>query len=110
MGRLAGDRLPAFASWVDSLGVWGPLVFIVGYAAATVAFVPGSVLTLAAGAVFGLVAGVAYALAGAVIGASAAFLIARYLAREAVQARLARSPRFAAVITVRPSPEPRSIR
>ncbi|HET7321726.1 MAG TPA: TVP38/TMEM64 family protein, partial [Longimicrobiaceae bacterium] len=67
------------------------------YAVATVAFVPGSVLTLAAGALFGLVDGVVYVFLGALVGSSAAFLTARYLARRPVERRLARDPRFAAV-------------
>ena len=50
LGRQAGAYVPRFAEWVDGLGPAGPLVFIVGYAIAVVAFVPGSVLTLAAGA------------------------------------------------------------
>jgi uncharacterized membrane protein YdjX (TVP38/TMEM64 family) len=58
VGRQVGGRLPLFAEWVDGLGAWGPLIFIAGYAGATVAFVPGSILTLAAGAIFGIVRGV----------------------------------------------------
>jgi uncharacterized membrane protein YdjX (TVP38/TMEM64 family) len=96
-GRQAGAQLPVFAAWVQSLGVWGPLVFVLGYAVAVVAFIPGSVLTLAAGAIFGLGAGIAYALAGAVLGATLAFLVARYAARSIVEERIGRSPRFAAV-------------
>ena len=34
VGRAVGGYLPAFARWVDGLGVWGPVVFIVGYALA----------------------------------------------------------------------------
>ena len=52
-GRTAGASVPRFSTWVESLGAWGPIVFVAGYAVATVAFVPGSLLTLAAGAVFG---------------------------------------------------------
>jgi uncharacterized membrane protein YdjX (TVP38/TMEM64 family) len=96
-GRAFGAHLPAFAARVDSLGVWGPVVYILGYALAAVAFIPGSVLTIAAGAIFGLGAGVVYALAGALLGASTAFLVARYLARGMVEQRIARSPRFAVV-------------
>jgi uncharacterized membrane protein YdjX (TVP38/TMEM64 family) len=47
--------------------VWGPLVFILGYAVAVVAFVPGSVLTLAAGAIFGLAKGAVYVFVAAVL-------------------------------------------
>jgi uncharacterized membrane protein YdjX (TVP38/TMEM64 family) len=96
-GRAFGAHLPTFVARVDSLGVWGPVVFIIGYALAAVAFIPGSVLTIAAGAIFGLGAGTLYALAGAWLGSSAAFLVARYLARGLVEQRIARSPRFAAV-------------
>ena len=97
VGRQVGGRLPEFAVWVDGLGVWGPAVFIAGYAGATVAFVPGSVLTLAAGAVFGLVRGVAYVMVGATLGASMAFLVARYIARGAIEQRLEGDRRFAAI-------------
>ena len=58
VGRQVGGRLPQFAEWVANLGILGPIIFIAGYAGATVAFVPGSVLTLAAGAIFGLAQGV----------------------------------------------------
>ena len=85
VGRQMGGRLPQFAEWVANLAVFGPLIFIAGYAAATVAFVPGSVLTLAAGAIFGLARGVAYVMIGASIGACLAFLVARYFARTAIE-------------------------
>lgn len=96
-GRRAGAYIPQFAAWVESLGVWGPVVFILGYAVAAVAFVPGSLLTLAAGAVFGLVKGTIYTFLGATLGASAAFLVARYGARRAIERRIAGNPRFSAV-------------
>jgi len=96
-GRLAGGGLPRFTAWVNGLGVWGPVVFILGYAAAVVAFVPGSVLTLAAGAIFGLAQGTVYVFVAAVLGSAAAFLIARHIARGAVERRIARNPRFGAI-------------
>jgi uncharacterized membrane protein YdjX (TVP38/TMEM64 family) len=97
IGRSAGAALPRFAEWVDGLGVWGPVVFIAGYAAAVVAFVPGSLLTLAAGAIFGLGEGVVYVFVAATIGASAAFLVARHLVRVPFERRLAGNARFAAI-------------
>jgi uncharacterized membrane protein YdjX (TVP38/TMEM64 family) len=92
-----GGELAAFTAWVQTLGAWGPLVFIAGYAAATVAFVPGSVLTLAGGAIFGLAQGVAYVFIGASLGACAAFGLARSFARKAIERRIAGNPRFVAV-------------
>ena len=97
LGRRFGALVPAFAHWVEGLGAWGPLAFIAGYAAAVVALVPGSLLTLAGGAIFGLVRGTIFVFAGALLGAAGAFLVARYLARSAVERRLAGNPRFAAV-------------
>jgi uncharacterized membrane protein YdjX (TVP38/TMEM64 family) len=96
-GRRLGALIPAFTTWVDGLGVWGPVAFVVGYAIATVAFVPGSLLTLAAGAVFGLGKGTALVLVAATLGASAAFLVSRYAARGLVERRLAGNERFAAI-------------
>ena len=97
LARRAGGYIPQFAEWVDELGFWGPLVFIVGYAIATVAFVPGSLLTLAAGAIFGLVQGTAYVFVAATLGSTAAFLVSRYLARAAIERRLADNARFSAI-------------
>lgn len=93
-GRQLGGAVEAFAAWVEGLGPWAPAVFILGYAAATVAFAPGSLLTLAAGALFGLVKGTLYAWTGATLGACAAFLIARYGARGWVERKLEGKPRF----------------
>ncbi len=97
LGRQFGVFLDRFVTWVDGLGALGPAVFILGYVAATVAFIPGSVLTLAAGAIFGLGPGVVYVMVGATAGASLAFLLARSVAREAIAQRLAGNPRFAAI-------------
>jgi uncharacterized membrane protein YdjX (TVP38/TMEM64 family) len=97
LGREAGGQIPRFAAWVDSLGALGPAVFIAGYAVAVVAFVPGSLLTLAAGAIFGLVEGTLWVFVAATLGSTAAFLLGRYAARGLVEQRLAGHPRFAAI-------------
>ena len=70
-GARGGAYIPAFAQWVNSLGVWGPVVFMLGYALATVALLPGSLLTLAAGAIFGIGRGVLYVFIAAVLGSAA---------------------------------------
>lgn len=93
-GRQLGGYVESFEAWIDGLGAWAPLAFIVGYAVATVAFAPGSLLTLAGGALFGLVKGTLYAWTGATLGSAAAFLIARYAARGWVERKLEGKPRF----------------
>ncbi len=84
------DRLDvaALEAWMGGAGVAAPLLFVGLYALATVLFLPGSVLTLAGGALFGPVWGTLYNLSGATLGAVLAFLVARYLASDWVQARL----------------------
>ncbi len=83
-GREVAAAIPRFASWVDSLGALGVAIFAFGYTAAVVAFVPASILTLAAGAIFGIPLGTAVVFFSASVGASDAFAVARYAAREAV--------------------------
>ncbi len=81
---LSLDNLARLRDYVESFGPAAPLVFIAGYAAATVAFLPGTPLTLLAGLAFGPVVGTVYVLAGATIGLTLAFLVARYVARGLV--------------------------
>ncbi len=78
------DRFDAAAleSWVAAAGIAGPLAFMLIYLVATVLFVPGSIMTLAGGALFGPVFGTLYTLTGATLGATAAFLVSRYLASD----------------------------
>jgi uncharacterized membrane protein YdjX (TVP38/TMEM64 family) len=97
LGRWGGRYVPEFAERVRGLGAWGPAAFVGGYVVATVAGVPGSLLTLAAGAIFGVWAGVLWVFVGATLGASAAFLVGRYVARAAVERRAAADPRFRAL-------------
>ena len=70
--------------WVESLGIWGPVALGGVYIIATIVFVPGTLLTLVAGAVFGLAIGFITVSIASTIGASLAFLIARYFARDKV--------------------------
>jgi uncharacterized membrane protein YdjX (TVP38/TMEM64 family) len=96
-GRALGGYVEPFRQWVAGLGVLGPGVFVLGYAVAVVAFVPGSALTLAGGAIFGVLQGTLLVFVAAVLGSSAAFVIARYFARSAVERRVAEHAQFAAI-------------
>ncbi len=77
----------ALENWVNAVGAAGPLLFMALYAVVTVLFLPGSVITLVGGALFGPVWGTLWNLTGATIGASLAFLIARYLGADWVAHR-----------------------
>ena len=89
-----GSRIRQMRGWIDSLGAWGPLVYVLIYAGATVAALPGSVLTVAAGALFGSVLGVIVVSVASTLGASLSFLVARYFARDSVEQWLGGSERF----------------
>lgn len=82
---------------IENLGALGVVLFIALYIAATVFFVPGSILTLGAGFVFGVVAGSVWVSIASTLGSFAAFLTGRYLARGWVTRTLAAYPRFAAI-------------
>ncbi len=84
-------------AWIDGLGWIGPLVFVVLYIASTVLFIPGSALTLGAGALFGVVKGTLIVSVASTLGATAAFLVGRYLARDWVARKIEKHDKFAAI-------------
>jgi uncharacterized membrane protein YdjX (TVP38/TMEM64 family) len=89
-----GEKLVALRDWIDSLGALGPLVFVFIYAGATVAALPGIAITIVAGAIFGSLVGVIVVSIASTLGASTAFLIARYFARDATAKWLAKREKF----------------
>jgi uncharacterized membrane protein YdjX (TVP38/TMEM64 family)/rhodanese-related sulfurtransferase len=66
-------------AWLKSFGVFGPVIYVLVFALGTIAFVPGSLFALAGGVLFGPIWGSVLNLLGATLGASLAFLVARYL-------------------------------
>ncbi len=72
---------------MNRLGIWAPIGRVVLFALGTVLFAPGSIFGLAGGALFGPAWGTLLNLTGAMLGATAAFLVARYIAADWVRAR-----------------------
>ena len=91
------DFLKQTLEWIGGLGPWAALIFILLYIIATVGFIPGSVLTLGAGALFGVAWGSVYVSIGSTLGATSAFLVGRYLARDAIARKIEGNARFAAI-------------
>ena len=89
--------IKTISGWVDALGPSGVVVFALIYAMATVLFMPGSVLTIAAGLIFGVALGTLAAWSGAVLGASLAFLVGRYLARSKIEEMTKSNEKFQAI-------------
>jgi uncharacterized membrane protein YdjX (TVP38/TMEM64 family) len=86
-GFSLGLTAEALVARIDGLGPWAPIGFVTLYAVATVAMVPGGIFDLAGGALFGPYLGSIYNLLGGTLGASLAFLVARYIARDWAQAK-----------------------
>jgi uncharacterized membrane protein YdjX (TVP38/TMEM64 family) len=83
-----------FNDWVGQIGTAGIFIFIAVYAVATVLMAPGSILTIGAGFAFGLWKGFLAVSTGATFGASLAFLVARFIARDKIEAIAKRNETF----------------
>lgn len=81
--------------WINGLGALGGIVFIAIYILATLAFLPAAILTLGAGVIFGVIWGSLYVFIGATLGAVAAFLVGRYVARGWVKEKISSYKKFA---------------
>ena len=90
----AREWLTNFNDWVGQMGVAGIFIFIVVYAVATVLLAPGAILTIGAGFAFGLWKGFLAVSAGATLGAALAFLVARFIARDKIEAITQRNEKF----------------
>ena len=82
---LQQERLQAL---IASYGTLAPAIYILIYSLAPVLFLPGLPITIVGGIAFGPLWGVIYTITGATIGASLAFLAARYVARDWVSSKL----------------------
>lgn len=84
----------AMQAFFNSFGVWGYLVFILVFIAACVFMLPGSMLTIIAGIAFGPILGGIVSLLGATLGATAAFLVAKYVARSMIEDKIGQNEMF----------------
>jgi len=91
------DLLRRSLDWIAGLGPAGVVAFIAIYILSCVFMLPGSVLTLGAGAVFGVVKGSVIVSVASTLGATAAFLVGRYLARDRVGRMIEGNGRFRAI-------------
>jgi uncharacterized membrane protein YdjX (TVP38/TMEM64 family) len=86
-----------FIQWVQGFGALGTIIFGAFYVAGVVLFFPGILLTTAAGALYGVVIGTLIVSPASVLGATLAFVIARYFARDWVHRKLEQHPTFGAI-------------
>jgi uncharacterized membrane protein YdjX (TVP38/TMEM64 family) len=64
----ANEAVIALLKWVESLGPWGPALFVIIYLVGCVLFLPGSLLTIGAGFLFGLAVGTIAVSIGSTLG------------------------------------------
>jgi uncharacterized membrane protein YdjX (TVP38/TMEM64 family) len=86
-----------FIHWAKGMGAAGGALYAVVYIAGTALFFPGLPLTLGAGFLYGALIGTLVVSPASVAGATLAFLIARYLARDWVTRRIKKYPQAAAI-------------
>lgn len=90
-----GRHLESAQGWTAALGVLAPAVFVLVYVAATSLGVPGMPFTLLSPLLFGIGPAFVVMVVGSSISAALGFLIACYLARDALAERLAGTDGFA---------------
>jgi uncharacterized membrane protein YdjX (TVP38/TMEM64 family) len=91
------DWLIQGLEWTQGLGFWGPVFVVAFYILACILFLPGSVLTLGAGFLFKLIRGTITVSIGSTLGACAAFLVGRTVARNWIAGKVAKNEKFAAI-------------
>ena len=94
LGRVGASRLGiewnpgSVREVVDGLGVWGPVLFVGLVTFRQVILIPSQILLVAGGLCFGIGAGTVYGALGLVLSGTLLFLLARYVGKEAMLARI----------------------
>ncbi|WP_293086932.1 TVP38/TMEM64 family protein [Okeania sp. SIO3B5] len=83
--------------WIESLGIWSPIAFIIIYNLATLLLIPALVLTIGGGVIFGAIWGAIYVFFASTLGATIAFIIGRYISHNWIYQQLNQYPKFQAI-------------
>ena len=73
-----------FKDYIQSFGVWAPIVYIVLFTVVPLTLFPDSILAISGGLAFGIVWGSIYTMIGALMGGTLAFFITRTIGNGAV--------------------------
>ncbi|MFO7822193.1 MAG: TVP38/TMEM64 family protein [Lentisphaeria bacterium] len=88
------EQVTALFKWLDELGLWGPVIFMLIYTLVVMLVLPGFVFTLGAGFLFGILPGFAYVVIATMTGATAAFFLGEYFLGERTAKYLRRKGRL----------------
>lgn len=72
----------ALQRFIRQSGVWGPLIYVGGYAFRSLIFFPASILTITAGILFGPWLGILLTMIGENISANISFVVGRYFTAD----------------------------
>jgi uncharacterized membrane protein YdjX (TVP38/TMEM64 family) len=81
-------------SYIEKIGVWGPVLFIVIFIVGTTLLFPEAILALAAGAIFGVWWGLLWMTIGGVLASFIMFFVGRHLLRSPVEKLLLKHPKL----------------
>ncbi len=73
------NHVNSFLIWVDSAGIWGPVIFIIVDMLVVILLLPGVLVTMGAGFIFGVTMGSIYVVTATTLGALVSFTVSRYL-------------------------------
>jgi uncharacterized membrane protein YdjX (TVP38/TMEM64 family) len=94
LGHAFELHLPDIEHWVQDLGVWGPVGFIILFALLTPLFISVDALCFAAGLLFSLLQGELYMIVATYLAAALIFFMGRYFFRKKVSEFIARRKKF----------------
>jgi uncharacterized membrane protein YdjX (TVP38/TMEM64 family) len=86
---LGGINQQQLQLWLQQMGIWAPIIYILVYAIATIFILPSTPLNLSGGAIFGSVWGTVWTSIAAVLAAVLSFGFSRTIGRKVVEQKLA---------------------
>jgi uncharacterized membrane protein YdjX (TVP38/TMEM64 family) len=86
---LGGINQQQLQLWLQQMGIWAPIIYILVYAIATIFILPSTPLNLSGGAIFGSVWGTVWTSIAAVLAAVLSFGFSRTIGRKFVEQKLA---------------------
>ena len=86
---LAGINQKDLQLWLQQMGMWAPIFYILIYSIATICILPSTPLNLTGGAIFGSVWGTVWTSIAAILAAVLSFGFSRTIGRKLVEQKLA---------------------
>ena len=86
---LGGIDRQQLQAWLQQMGIWAPVIYVLLYTVGTLLILPSTPLNLTGGAIFGIWLGTLWTTVAAIAAAIVAFAFTRTVGRELIAQRLA---------------------